>query len=59
MFESRRDVAIAIAVGVFLFLSDLMFSWMTFFTGRIPVIFIMAIIIGIIAGNFGNLIAPS
>jgi hypothetical protein len=36
-----------------------MFSWMTFFTGRIPVIFIMAIIIGIIAGNFGNLIAPS
>ncbi|MHA2227924.1 MAG: hypothetical protein ACXADL_01690 [Candidatus Thorarchaeota archaeon] len=51
MFESRRDVAIAIAVGVFLFLSDLMFSWMTFFTGRIPVIFIMAIIIGIIAGD--------
>ncbi|MHA2162585.1 MAG: hypothetical protein ACXAEB_11840 [Candidatus Thorarchaeota archaeon] len=54
MFENRRDVALAIVVGVFLFLSDLIFGWMTFFTGRIPVIFIMAIIIGIIAGEVGD-----
>jgi hypothetical protein len=42
---------IATLVGVILFITDLVFGWMTIVTGRIPVIWVIAIVIGFIAGS--------
>lgn len=47
----KQEYILSIIVGVSLFLTDLVFGWLTFISGPIPVIFIMAIIIGIIAGT--------
>lgn len=47
----KLDYILAIIVGISIFLTDLVFGWLTFFSGPIPVIFIMAIIIGIVAGT--------
>ncbi|MGY5873294.1 MAG: hypothetical protein RTV72_13675 [Candidatus Thorarchaeota archaeon] len=49
-----RMMLIAIIVGITLFVSDLVFGWMTFLSGPIPVIFVMTIIVGIIAGQVGD-----
>ena len=47
----KLELSLAIIVGISLFLTDLVFGWLTFISGPIPVIFIMAIIIGIVAGT--------
>jgi len=48
-----RDLVLAVIIGIIIFESDLVFGWLTMISGPIPVIFIMAIIIGIIAGKIG------
>jgi hypothetical protein len=50
----KIEPILAIIVGLALFLSDLAFGWLTMISGPIPVIFIMAIVIGIIAGGIGK-----
>ena len=50
----KRELILAIVVGVIIFLTDLAFGWLSFLTGPFPVLFIMATIIGIIAGNVGD-----
>lgn len=47
----NRELLLAVIVGIVLFLSDFTTSWLTSLSAHIPVIFIMAIIIGIIAGK--------
>ena len=49
----KLEFILATIVGVILFVSDLVFGWLTMISGPIPVIFIMAIIIGVIAGGIG------
>ncbi|TFG27014.1 hypothetical protein EU527_19065 [Candidatus Thorarchaeota archaeon] len=49
-----RDFLFAVLIGVCLFLSDFVTGWLTSISAGIPVIFIMAIIIGIIAGTVTN-----
>ncbi len=49
----NRDLVLAIIIGIIIFETDLVFGWLTMICGPIPVIFIMAIIIGIIAGKIG------
>ncbi|MGY5854901.1 MAG: hypothetical protein RTU92_15135 [Candidatus Thorarchaeota archaeon] len=52
----KRELLIAILVGVILFISDLVLGWMTFLTGPFPVIFVITIIVAIIAGRVGDAI---
>ena len=47
----KLEHLLAVIVGLGLFLSDLIFGWLTFLCGSIPVIFVMALIIGIVAGS--------
>ena len=47
----KLEYILSIIVGISLFLTDLVFGWLTFLSGPIPVIFVMAIIIGIVAGT--------
>lgn len=48
-----RDLVLAVIIGIIIFESDLVFGWLTLISGPVPVIFIMAVIIGIIAGKIG------
>ncbi|MBN2228740.1 MAG: hypothetical protein JW779_04030 [Candidatus Thorarchaeota archaeon] len=50
----KWELIVAIVAGSLIFLSDLLFGWLTLICGPIPVIFIIAIIIGIFAGNVGD-----
>ncbi len=50
---AKWEFMLATVVGIVLFVSDLVFGWLTMVSGPIPVIFIMAIIIGVIAGGVG------
>jgi len=50
----KREFLIATLVGVLIYITDLTFGWLTFLTGPFPVIFVMAIIIGLIAGTVGD-----
>ena len=50
----RREFVLAIVVGVVLFITDLAFGWLTFLTGPFPMIFIIAIVVGIVAGRIGD-----
>jgi hypothetical protein len=50
----KRELILAVMVGIILFETDLVFGWLTMVSGPVPVIFIMAIIIGIIAGKIGD-----
>ncbi len=52
----KRELILAILVGVVIFITDLTFSWLSFLAGPIPVLFIMALIIGIVAGKIGDAI---
>ncbi|MHA1289491.1 MAG: hypothetical protein ACTSPB_19045 [Candidatus Thorarchaeota archaeon] len=47
----KLEFFLAIIVGLTVFLTDFVFGWLTFLSGPIPVIFIMAIIIGLVAGT--------
>ena len=47
----NRELLLAVIVGIVLFISDFTIGWLTALSARIPVIFIMAVIIGIIAGK--------
>jgi len=47
----KLEFLLAIIVGLTVFLTDFVFGWLTFLSGPIPVIFIMAIIIGLVAGT--------
>ncbi len=49
-----RIMLIATAVGIALFVLDLTFGWLTFIISPFPVLFIIALIIGIIAGDIGD-----
>ena len=49
--QKRTELLIAIVVGVFIFVTDFIYGWLTFLTGAFPVILVMAFIIGLIAGN--------
>lgn len=49
--EKRTQMLVAILVGVTIFVTDFIYGWLTFLTGPFPVIFVMAFIIGLIAGN--------
>ena len=51
---AKRDFLLSIIIGLAIFLTDFAFSWLTFLCGPIPVIFIIAIIIGIVAGSHGE-----
>jgi len=48
-----RDLVLAVIIGIIIFETDLVFGWLTMICGPVPVIFVMAIIIGIIAGKIG------
>ena len=50
----KRELLIAILVGVIIFITDLAFGWLSFLTGPFPVLFVMATIIGIVAGTVGD-----
>jgi hypothetical protein len=50
----KRELLIATLVGVIIFITDLALGWLSFLTGPIPVLFIMVLIIGIIAGKPGD-----
>lgn len=50
----KRDFLLAIVIGLAVFLTDFVFGWLTFLCGPIPVIFIMAIIIGVVSGTHGE-----
>jgi len=47
----KLEFLLAIIVGLAVFLTDFIFGWLTFLSGPIPVIFIIAIIIGLVAGT--------
>ncbi len=49
--KNRTEMLVAILVGVTIFVTDFIYGWLTFLTGPFPVIFVMAFIIGLIAGN--------
>ncbi|TFH04644.1 MAG: hypothetical protein E4H14_14305 [Candidatus Thorarchaeota archaeon] len=55
----KLEFLLSIIVGLGLFLSDFIFGWLTFLSGPIPVIFIIAIIIGIVAGTHGGAIGAT
>ncbi len=46
------DVILACAVGVILFVVDFAFGWLTLLTGVFPMLFVIAFIVGLIAGGF-------
>lgn len=50
----KLEFLLSIIVGLAVFLTDLIFGWLTFLCGPIPVIFIIAIIIGLFAGTHGG-----
>ena len=50
----KLEFILSIIVGLAVFLTDLIFGWLTFLCGPIPVIFIIAIIIGLVAGTHGG-----
>ncbi|RDE13302.1 MAG: hypothetical protein C4K48_08710 [Candidatus Thorarchaeota archaeon] len=50
---AKWEFILATIVGVILFVSDLVFGWLTMISGPVPVIFTIAIIIGLIAGGLG------
>ncbi|MFW9794924.1 MAG: hypothetical protein ACFFEE_11505, partial [Candidatus Thorarchaeota archaeon] len=50
----KREFVIAFLVGVVFYLTDLIFGWYTFLLGPFPVIFTIAIVIGIISGTVGD-----
>ncbi len=50
----KIDLILSIIIGLVIFVSDLAFSWLTILCGRIPVIFVIAVIIGIVAGSHGD-----
>ncbi|MGY5854896.1 MAG: hypothetical protein RTU92_15110 [Candidatus Thorarchaeota archaeon] len=52
----KLEFLLATIVGLGLFLTDFIFGWLTFLCGSIPVIFIMALIIGLIAGSHSGAI---
>jgi hypothetical protein len=51
---NRMKLLVATLVGLVLFLSDLSLGWLSFVSGPIPVLFTMAIIIGLVAGKMGD-----
>ena len=55
----KLEFLLSIVVGLTIFLTDLIFGWLTFLSGPIPVIFIIAIIIGIIAGTHGGAVGAT
>lgn len=50
----KTDFVLSIILGLAIFLTDLAFGWLTFITSPIPVIFIIAVVIGIVAGSHGE-----
>lgn len=52
----KLEFLLAIIVGLAIFLTDFIFGWLTFLCGSIPVIFVIAIIIGLVAGNHASAI---
>lgn len=50
----KRETLIAIVIGVTIFITDLTFGWLTFLTSPFPVIFTIALVIGIIVGKVGD-----
>lgn len=56
---AKLEFLLSIIVGLSLFLTDLIFGWLTFLSGPIPVIFIIAIIIGLIAGAHGSAVGAT
>jgi hypothetical protein len=49
MFE--REVLFAVLIGIILFITDFAFGWMTFIFGRFPIVWVIAIIVGILSGG--------
>ncbi|MGY5880577.1 MAG: hypothetical protein RTV31_10010 [Candidatus Thorarchaeota archaeon] len=52
--KKNKMILTAILVGVILFITDLVFGWITFLTGPFPMIFVITIVVGIIAGQVGD-----
>ncbi|MFW9844664.1 MAG: hypothetical protein ACFFEV_08815 [Candidatus Thorarchaeota archaeon] len=48
---NNRMVLIATLVGITLFITDLVFGWITFLISPFPVIFVITIVVGIVAGR--------
>jgi len=55
----KREFLLAIIIGLAIFLTDFIFGWLTFLSGPIPVIFIIAIIIGLVAGTHGGAVGAT
>ena len=55
----KLEFLLAIIVGLVIFLTDLIFGWLTFLSGPIPVIFIIAIIIGFVAGTHAGAVGAT
>ena len=55
----KLEFLLSIVVGLSIFLTDFIFGWLTFLSSPIPVIFIIAIIIGLVAGTHGGAIAAT
>lgn len=50
----KNRMLLAILTGVVIFISDFLLGWLSIVSGPIPVIFVIAIIIGLIAGDSNN-----
>jgi hypothetical protein len=49
MFE--KEVLFAVLIGIILFVTDFALGWMTFIFGRFPIVWVIAIIVGILSGG--------
>ena len=50
----KREFLIALIVGIVIYITDLLVGWLTLIFGPFPVIWVMAVVIGIIAGGVGD-----
>ncbi|MFX1367659.1 MAG: hypothetical protein ACFFAY_03570 [Promethearchaeota archaeon] len=52
MFE--KEVLFAVLIGIILFVTDFVFGWMTTIFGRFPIVWVIAIIVGILSGSIAK-----
>ena len=55
----KLEFLLSIIIGLAIFLTDLICGWLTFLSGPIPVIFIIALIIGLVAGTHGGAVGAT